>query len=119
MTSGATTLTVTPASPTSAPTAAPTSAPTAATTSAPTPTAAPTITPSPLHSLQAVEAAQPSAPLPTRNYYEDLDLPMTSGTFVDSPTFFSHALLCLCWYRYLRTAIQAARRRVRWWVRNR
>ena len=37
-----------------------------------------------------MEAAQPSAPLPTRNYYEDLDLPMTSGTFVDTPTFFTH-----------------------------
>jgi hypothetical protein len=37
-----------------------------------------------------VEAARPPAPLPTRSYYEDLDLPITSGTFVDTPTFFTH-----------------------------
>ena len=44
----------------------------------------------PAHSLQAVEAARSTAPLSTHNYYADLELPMTSGTFVDSPTFFTH-----------------------------
>jgi hypothetical protein len=76
---------------TSAPTAAPTSAPTAAPTSAPTPTLAPTTAPSPpLHSLQAEEAARSTAPLSTHNYYADLEFPLASGTFVDSPTFFTH-----------------------------